>query len=228
MGLFRETFIQTVNHVSPNDPLLKKGENTFIYDKNSRSVRLMGTRPMKEYEQIRSQNPDQKWSLDYKPNTDYSNYKIPIDSKYVEIDATFKIKSKDSGALGIVVRQSDTQETVINYIPNQSNIYINRTLSTSSLDLYKVTPEIAPLPLFQINDPNSDNSNSAADKYEDLNLRIFLDNSLLEVFANERLAISTRIYPDDNSNGLSIRIPNDVTVSNFDVYNIAFTAFDRP
>ncbi|CAO3624775.1 unnamed protein product [Cunninghamella blakesleeana] len=227
MGVFRETFIQTVENVSPNDPVLKNGENILIYDKNTKSVRLMGTKPMEEYKQIRGQ----KWSLDCNSkHTDFSNYKIPVNSKFVEIDATFKIKSKDSGALGIVVRQSENQETVINYIPNQGNVYINRTLSTSNPDLYRITPEVAPLPLFQVNAPpqNDHSNNKASSQFEDLHLRIYVDNSILEVFANERLAISTRIYPDEDSNDLSIRIPNDVTVSSFDTYEITFAAFDRP
>ncbi|KAI9305905.1 glycosyl hydrolase [Cunninghamella echinulata] len=226
MGLYREAFIQKIDHVAPNDPILAKGKGAWIYDEQTRSVRLMGTRPMPDYEQIRGE----KWSLDCNSNkqNDFSNYKIPVDSKYIEIDATFKIKSEDAGALGVVVRQSDTEETVINYVHKEGHIYINRTLSTQQTDLYRTTPEIAPFPLFQINAPNSDQS-QAPPKYEDLHLRIFVDNSMLEVFANDRLAVSTRIYPDPNANGLSIRIPNeDFSVSNFDVYTIDFVAFDRP
>ncbi|CAO3607995.1 unnamed protein product [Cunninghamella echinulata] len=226
MGLYREAFIQKVDNVSPNDPILAKGKGAWIYDEQTRSVRLMGTRPMSDYEQIRGE----KWSLDCKSNkkSDFSNYKIPVDSKYIEIDATFKIQSKNAGALGIVVRQSDTEETLINYVHKEGHIYINRTLSTQQTDLYRTTPEIAPFPLFQINAPNSD-ENQAPPKYEDLHLRIFVDNSMLEVFANDRLALSTRIYPNPNANGLSIRIPkDDVSVSNFDVYTIDFDAFDRP
>jgi beta-fructofuranosidase len=52
-------------------------------------------------------------------------------------------------------------------------------------------PEVAPHTLFSTRDPGN---NIVA--HESLNIQLFLDASVLEVFVNERVAISTRIYAE--------------------------------
>ena len=39
-----------------------------------------------------------------------------------------------------------------------------------------------------------------------LKLDIFVDNSIVEVFANERQAISRRVYPEKKGNGISLLV----------------------
>jgi sucrose-6-phosphate hydrolase SacC (GH32 family) len=39
---------------------------------------------------------------------------------------------------------------------------------------------------------------------ENINLRVFIDNSIIEVFANDRQAICRRIYPEKKGNGIYI------------------------
>ncbi|CAO3594775.1 unnamed protein product [Absidia cylindrospora] len=195
------------------------GYSSWVYDEKTKTARTLGIRPMEE---VTSMRGDKKWSLDQgnTKNKDLSNYSIPVNSKYVEIDATFQVSSES--IFGIVIRQSEHEETVISYIPSNSNIHINRTISTQQPDIYRTGSESHAVPLFQIQD--GENA-----MLEPLNLRIFVDNSLVEVFANERMAVSTRIYPThDDSTGMSIRLPSDVTVTKLDVYSIDFTAWDRP
>ena len=42
------------------------------------------------------------------------------------------------------------------------------------------------------------------DNIETLTLRVFIDNSIIEVFANERQAITRRVYPEKKGNGISL------------------------
>ena len=39
---------------------------------------------------------------------------------------------------------------------------------------------------------------------ENINLRVFIDNSIIEVFANDRQAIHRRIYPEKKGNGVRL------------------------
>lgn len=85
------------------------------------------------------------------------------------------------GGCGVVVRRAPdgAEETRIVYDGVQQQLILDRT--RSSLDLgTDHNPHGAPLTL----EPG-----------EPLRLRIFLDRSVLEVFANERVTITTRIYP---------------------------------
>lgn len=55
-------------------------------------------------------------------------------------------------------------------------------------------PECAPHTLFAQGDGPSN-----AERQETLDIRVFFDVSVLEVFVNERVAITTRIYPASGS-----------------------------
>lgn len=52
-------------------------------------------------------------------------------------------------------------------------------------------PEVAPHTLFSMRNPSSQ-----AIEQETLDIRLFFDTSVLEVFINERVAITTRVYPE--------------------------------
>jgi len=111
----------------------------------------------------------------------------------IEIDMT--IKPADAQSFGIKVRCSDdgAEQTVIEYDPAAGHLKID--FGKSSLDEVKyhefcmkggknpqVTKQVAPLRL---------------KKGEKLRLRIFLDRSILEVFANGQ-CVTQRIYPTRN------------------------------
>ena len=56
---------------------------------------------------------------------------------------------------------------------------------------------------------------------ENLNLRVFIDNSIIEVFANDRQAICRRIYPEKKGNGLNLfSIGGDINVKSFKSWEI--------
>ena len=56
---------------------------------------------------------------------------------------------------------------------------------------------------------------------ENINLRVFIDNSIIEVFANDRQAICRRIYPEKNGNGLNLfSIGGDINVKSLKLWEI--------
>jgi beta-fructofuranosidase len=85
------------------------------------------------------------------------------------------------GRLGVAVRRSPdgVEQTRIVYDAGARQLLVHRDHSSRDADV-RATPHIAPLDL----SPG-----------EPLRLRIFVDRSVLEVFANDRVSITTRIYP---------------------------------
>ena len=56
---------------------------------------------------------------------------------------------------------------------------------------------------------------------ENINLRVFIDNSIIEVFANDRQAICRRIYPKKKGHGLNLfSIGGDINVKSFKSWEI--------
>ena len=63
--------------------------------------------------------------------------------------------------------------------------------------------------------------NCRHDSKENLTLRVFIDNSIVEVFANERQAISRRVYPEKKGNGISLfPTGKDINVKSFKSWEI--------
>jgi beta-fructofuranosidase len=94
-----------------------------------------------------------------------------------------------------------TQETVIRFSPLSELLTVDRSKSTSLTDI-NTSPDSGPHTLFYTRDPNT-----GVETLETLKLRIFCDNSVLEVFANDRFALSSRIYPDT----ISVRVSQFAT-----------------
>lgn len=85
---------------------------------------------------------------------------------------------------------------------------IDRSRSTQ-LPNINTGVESAPFTLFrratEDSSDDSDDDDDENDTIEPWQLRVFVDNSVIEVFANGRLALTTRIYPSRNDSlGLSL------------------------
>ncbi|KAK8062826.1 Arabinanase/levansucrase/invertase [Apiospora hydei] len=110
----------------------------------------------------------------------------------------------ETESVGLVLQHSKDDpntRTIITFHPSNETLTITRRHSTPHSDI-NTSEETAPHTLYKFLDPSitpsgDDGSSTApAARTEPLTLRIFFDVSALEVFANERTAISTRIYPD--------------------------------
>ena len=56
---------------------------------------------------------------------------------------------------------------------------------------------------------------------ENIKLRVFIDNSIIEVFANDRQALCRRIYPEKKGNGLNLfSIGGDINVKSLKSWEI--------
>ena len=98
----------------------------------------------------------------------------------IEIEAEFK--SSDSGEIGLKVccSRDGSEETVITYSYEKQTLTLDVSKSTLSEDFVGTASQEGPLTL--------------ADG-EPLHLRIFIDRSVVEVFANNRQCLTKRIYP---------------------------------
>jgi hypothetical protein len=91
-----------------------------------------------------------------------------------------------------------TQTTTLTFSPNDETFTIERPsfASPSPAYLINTTPERAPHTLFT----TVGTSNKHLE--ESLQIQVWRDNSVLEVFVNGRTAISTRIYAAENTIGI--------------------------
>lgn len=124
----------------------------------------------------------------------------------LEISFTMEISGATECGLKVCVSPDGEEQTSIAFAPKQG---------TLSIDTNKSGPigtpkdiEVAPFSL---------------DENEALELRVFVDKSVIEVFANKRQALVRRIYPERNDSlGVSFFSKGrDTRVSNFRSWNIS-------
>ncbi|KAK8029698.1 glycoside hydrolase family 32 protein [Apiospora rasikravindrae] len=124
-----------------------------------------------------------------------------------ELKASFEL-APGTEAVGLVLHHSNLDpsiRTVIKFQPSTETLTITRRHSTLHEDI-NTSDEMAPHTLFKFVDGAS-TASSGGDgasikptaRTEPLILRVFFDVSALEVFANERTAVSTRIYPESGT-----------------------------
>ncbi|KAH7070006.1 glycosyl hydrolase [Paraphoma chrysanthemicola] len=109
---------------------------------------------------------------------------------------------EDEGQVGFDIVHSATEYTRVYFEISSENIIVDRNYSSSHPAIRRCR-EQAPHTLLKIRQPYKDDSGRYEDKLETLSFHVFYDCSILEVFVNERTAITTRIYPTSGtSNGV--------------------------
>ena len=121
------------------------------------------------------------------------------------LELTLEIEPQEAHELGLVVRRSPDGEeaTVIAYVPEEKVLKID--FSKSSLDKSLKYPIVCVRP--PQDDPGTVVQEAPFElgSGESLKLRLFLDRSILEVFANGRQCLTQRIYPTrDDSLGIAL------------------------
>lgn len=111
-----------------------------------------------------------------------------------ELDASFTIVPTTQ-KVGLVISHSkstdpasEQRETVVFFEPCTETFMVERSKSTK-IPQINLSVESAPHTLFSF----------AKDRIEPLQIRIFCDTSVLEIFVNERTVISTRIYAESRT-----------------------------
>jgi beta-fructofuranosidase len=85
-----------------------------------------------------------------------------------------------------------SQHTQVFFQPEVETIIIDRSKSTSLKDI-NTTDESSPHTLF------TQRNSMGEEVQEELTFHVYFDGSVLEVFINERIAISTRVYPQSGT-----------------------------
>lgn len=139
--------------------------------------------PVKEVESLRSTT--QSWSSVLVG----SGFSLDgIEGGAYEVEAEFELL--DAKEFGLKIRISDKEETVIGYVPSEEYLYIDRTHSGEST----FHPSFAVKHGARLQPENNR-----------IRIRLFVDWSNVEVFANDGLlVISDLIFPDPESQGFEV------------------------
>lgn len=131
----------------------------------------------------------------------------PAAGRAVEISAV--VDPGDASQVGLsVLRASDGSETTdVSYYERADALELDTSRSTTRSDARSRPPEQAPLRL--------------ADD-EPLRLRVFVDRSVVEVFANGRQSLTARVYPHTDSTGVGLFARRgDARLQSMDVWTLA-------
>ena len=153
---------------------------------------VLGIKPAPELEMLRY-NPRQKEDIEILQNKEVTLEGMDGDvlELFVELDPG------DAREIGVKVRCSPdkSEETLITYNPAAGTLTVNFQKST-------VKDNVIYRGFYHTNEPYAGMIDHTTQKApfqlkdgETLKLRIFLDRSVLEVFANDRQCITQRIYP---------------------------------
>ncbi|PWN46735.1 Arabinanase/levansucrase/invertase [Violaceomyces palustris] len=157
---------------------------------------LLGIRPIEEVEKLRIGSVHTSYGRveinenDAKlPDDDLLVKPLEIGSRSWEFQAEVEVQSSSSKTFGLILAHSSGYEdrTVLSFDPATSKLTLDRSRSSPFPEASK-EPVSAPVPFPQV-------EGEGQTKKKLLKLRVLLDNSILEVFANDCVALTSRIYP---------------------------------
>lgn len=229
-GLPRELFVhETHNLLASNaggeqSPVLtQKSANVLTQHANGTfSASTMGVRPLKDV--VRALRRTAKKHAIRGGRCSGLSSKLPR-SKYFSISATL---SSVQGPAGFVVRASaDGQErTTVTYDPGAHTISVDRSKSSLIGKFANFTASghyYAPL-------VKRGKGKAERVEREPVRLTVFVDNSLIEVFANDRFALTARVYPTKgDAEGMALHGADDACFEDVRVYTDIQSVWpDRP
>mgnify|MGYP001276029275 FL=1 len=141
-------------------------------------------RPVKELESLRM---NEKSISNLEINTDSEMILNDFGNELMEVELIIQPNDSKEYGLNIGVSEDGYEKTIIYYDSKDEKIKVDTR--KAGMDFGRKIIEEAPLKL---------NEN------ESLKLRVFIDNSIVEVFANDRQAIARRIYPKKNGTGITL------------------------
>ena len=168
----------------------------------SMEVRSLGIRPAKQLASLR------KGSLCHRVEAGKVlglRNLLPIDKKLGatwELETTIDFGRDETDRIDLIIAHGSEHHTTISFDLATSILSVDRSHSHTSIsEKLKINDdtEAGPLPLFRLRDLESGNT-----YLETLRLHIYFDKSVLEIFANERFAISTRIYSGIDQHAITL------------------------
>ncbi len=188
------------------------GPQTFL-------VETLGLEPVAEFEQLRTSKP-----LVRLADQDLSTLALGSVGIYWELQATIAFDDPNDGKLSILLRHTEGEGTtpgcgtVAHLVLADKSEYTEVIFDSPKAGLTAVR-ERSTLDASGINTASHHGAftlynvlqQDGAIRPEPLHLRIICDNSVVEIFANGRFALSTRIYPSRiDATGLTVQwAPND-------------------
>jgi beta-fructofuranosidase len=202
LALPREVFLLTIDNVlgTLKTPLAEipslrigQGEN------GTHTVQTLGIRPLKNVASLRTCKPRVWMNL-----TEPSGHLATPPSASWELEATIRVHPSHR-RVGFHLNHNSTmsERTSVYFSPQEEFICVEREASNAVTDIVKDNLH-GPFTLF-VREYNGE------EILEKLHLRIFTDGDVLEVFANDRFALSTVVYANAyECTGLSFFAEGDV------------------
>jgi beta-fructofuranosidase len=146
-----------------------------------------GTLRIRPVEELKSLRINEKSIKDLKVKAESKINLNDFGSDLMELEIIIESNDSQKFGLNVLVSDDGLEKTVIYYDSKNQKIIVDT--QKSGHDFGNRIIEEAPLKL---------------DNNETLTLRVFIDNSIIEVFANERQAIARRVYPEKKGDGISL------------------------
>ena len=212
LGIVREVYLQTYENVvgGLRSSLDEIGSIDAKASEVGSEITTLGIRPFAEIEQLR-----QSALVSWESETIDSATRLCITSTPLACEIKTKISiHEDTRSVSLTVRHDKdrTTRTVITFDCETEEIHVDRSRSTSRDDI-NTAQEWGSLTLFRLHDTITGSS-----KIELLELDVFLDHDVLEVFANGRFALATRVYTDPAGTGISIFSDGPMTIESLDIW----------
>lgn len=177
LSLPRELFVHEVEDIEVTAALL---ESKFASIENCTAY-TMGVRPLSDVvEGLR--NGTTYTSYDEKT---YSSPAILADSAsaHTELKATFSPSNTTAAGLRILASTDGTEYTTITYQPSNHTLLVDRSHSSvvEGFNNATITGYFYPY--------------TVSGALEDITMHVFIDGSVVEIYVNERFALSARVYP---------------------------------
>ncbi|ORX38175.1 glycosyl hydrolase [Kockovaella imperatae] len=196
LSIPREVFIQKIDNVIGGLRTALREITSVEVVEDERCVLTVGYRPVQELETLRRSPILEKSSI----TMGESRHRL-LDKASLSCEAVLDLQlSKDTQMVSFIIREeSEAQyETVIAFDCINECLLVDRSRSTTRDDINTVT-ERAPFTLFRT-------ETDGRERIEPLRLRLFLDHDVVEIFANDRCAISTRVYSPRSATGMSLQV----------------------
>ncbi|KAJ6486871.1 glycosyl hydrolase [Mycena sanguinolenta] len=193
--LFRDLFLKVIRNVDPSTPGLDSAGNwiTRTESDGSISVLTLGQRIVKEVtDEYKAKSVvSSPAAVAFTGSEGFVPFATQPTGRYYAIKATLtwtgSTVPSDMPIAGFRVLASDSEWTDILFQPANETLIADRT-HNSLIASYGTQIEVAMLRLWPILNGNTTTIQS-------LNLTIVVDNSALEIYANNVTVITTRIYP---------------------------------
>ncbi|KAF8325634.1 glycosyl hydrolase [Cantharellus anzutake] len=194
--LYRDLFVKVIRNVDSTMPGLHEPSSwgTRTEPDGSISVVTLGQRVIPEilgaYKAASRISKPQPRILS--ANRGYVPFAIQPSGKHYAVMGTFNFPVREFNTLPMVgfrVLASDSEWTDVYYDPANESIVVQRD-HHSLINSYGNEAEYAKLRLYRINSKKGGTSSP-----EPLVLSVFVDGSIVEVYANDQAVITTRAYP---------------------------------